>query len=88
METKKSQLEPDHVPSAYNVTGIEKAQAPDGEDQGGWYRYVIESTRSRITGVRRGSKQQVLGYAKSFADDLNARASGRGYSIWAPKSKK
>jgi hypothetical protein len=87
MGSKRTASEPDHVPVAYTVTGIEKTAAPDGQD-GGWYRYVIENTRSRITGVRRGTKQQVLGYAESFAEDLNARASGRGQSIWAPKSKK
>lgn len=87
MGTKRSPSEPDHIPVAYMVTGVEKTEAPEGQ-AGGWYRYVIENTRSRITGIRRGTKQQVLGYAQSFAQDLNARASGQGQSIWAPKSKK
>ncbi|UCH52387.1 MAG: hypothetical protein JSW09_07090 [Pseudomonadota bacterium] len=70
----------------FNVVAVQKTEAPKGAPRGTWYRYVIEggTRRSRITGCRSGSKEQVQRHAEGFADELNARAR-RGYSVFAPR---
>ncbi len=77
-----------HVAREYSVTSVEKIDPPEGGEAGNWYRYVVENARSTITGCRRGSLQQVTRHAKSFAEELNARAGGRVASPWAPRQKK
>ena len=72
----------------YRVISVEKTDPPAGGDGKDWYRYIIERKGSTIAGHRRGTLQQVTSHARSFADDLNARAGGRGASIWAPRQKK
>lgn len=86
METAKTQ-ETVTTRSRYSVKGIEKSEAPEGGDGSDWYRYTIEGSRSTITGYSRGSLREVTQKAKDFAEDLNARADGRGSSTWAPRRR-
>lgn len=71
----------------YEVVSIEKTEPPAGAEGSDWYRYVVKSPRSTITGSRRGSRQQVRRHAEDFAAELNARADGRGFSPWSARKK-
>ncbi len=72
----------------YRVISVEKTEPPEGAEGKDWYRYIIERAGSTIAGHRRGTAQQVTRHAKAFADDLNARTSGRATSPWAPRPKR
>jgi hypothetical protein len=69
------------------VASVEKTSAPDGGSEQDWYRYVLKSRRSTITGHRRGSAKYVHTYAAECAEQLNARAA-MGQSIWSPRGRK
>jgi hypothetical protein len=71
----------------FSVVTVQRSDPPDGADRGTWYRYEIASQRSRITGCRCGSRDQVLRHAQAYAEELNARAQ-RGYSVGAPRARK
>lgn len=71
----------------YEVESIEPTAAPDGTDATDWFRYVLRSGRSMITGQRRGSRRDVQEYAVQCATQLNARAL-EGKSVWSPRGKK
>lgn len=75
------------TPYAYTVASVEKTDAPDGAKGQDWYRYVLKSGRSMITGQRRGSRKDVHGYALQCAEQLNARAL-EGKSMWSPRGRK
>ena len=70
----------------FSVVTVQRSDPPSGAD-GTWYRYEIASERSRITGCRCGSREQVLRHAQAYAEELNARAQ-RGYSVGAPRARK
>ncbi|MBI3777482.1 MAG: hypothetical protein HY274_00955 [Gammaproteobacteria bacterium] len=71
----------------FKVASVEKTDAPDGSDGQDWYRYVLDSGRSTISGQRRGSRKDVLAYASQCAEQLNARGL-TGQSIWSPRGRK
>ncbi len=71
----------------FEVTSVEKTHAPDGGTDTDWYRYVLTSGRSTITGHRRGSAKHVHDYATECANQLNSRAA-LGQSIWNPRGRK
>lgn len=71
----------------FEVASVEKTDAPDGGSDKDWYRYVLKSHRSTITGLRRGSAKCVHAYATECADQLNTRAA-MGQSIWNPRGRK
>lgn len=77
------------VSLTYSVTCVEKVDPPQGSEGQNWYRYVIKAAGSTIAGCRRGTLQQVTCHAKAFADELNARAlgRGRGTSTWGSRQK-
>lgn len=66
---------------------MEKITAPDGTEGKDWFRYVLESGRSTITGQRRGSRDDVLAYATQCAQQLNTRALAAA-SIWNPRGRR
>lgn len=78
---------PRAMPYTYEVASVERTDAPDGSMAKDWYRYVLKSGRSTITGQRRGSRSDVQGYAVQCAAQLNARAL-EGKSVWSPRGKK
>jgi len=71
----------------FKVVRVEKTDAPEGGHGREWYRYVLDSGRSTITGQRCGSRKDVLAYAAQCADQLNARGL-TGQSIWSPRGRK
>jgi hypothetical protein len=71
----------------FKVASVEKTDAPDGSDGQDWYRYVLDSGRSKIAGQRRGSRKDVLAYAAQCAEQLNTRGL-TGQSIWSPRGRK
>ncbi len=75
------------APRPFKVARVEKTGAPNGGHGHDWYRYVLESGRSTITGQRRGSRKDVLAYATQCAEQLNARALA-AKSIWNPRGRK
>lgn len=74
-------------PHSFKVARVEKITAPDGTDGKDWFRYVLESGRSTITGQRRGSRDDVLAYATQCAQQLNTRALAAA-SIWNPRGRR
>lgn len=75
------------MPRPFKVARVEKTDAPDGGQGQDWYRYVLESGRSTITGHRCGSRKDVLAYATQCAEQLNTRGL-TGQSIWSPRGRK
>ena len=72
----------------YRVRSVEQAAPPEGVQGGGtWCRYVIEWGERTIVGHRRGTVQQVTRHAQEFVEELNARAAGKGRSMWAPRQR-
>lgn len=69
------------------VAEVEKTDAPDGSGESGWYRYILDNGRSRISGLRRGTLKEVSAYAAHCAEQINARGLGR-QSHWAPRGRK
>ncbi|MGD8644049.1 MAG: hypothetical protein PVI15_07165 [Chromatiales bacterium] len=74
-------------PEPFTVKLVEKSDPPAGASGADWYRYVVESSRSTITGYSHGSRAEVSRHAQTFVDELNARASGRARSPWTRRSK-
>jgi hypothetical protein len=71
--------------SNYEIVSVEKAQGPDGGRGDDWYRYVINSPGSPITGFRRGTRKEVMQYVRDYAEKLRVRTSPRARSVWAPR---
>lgn len=71
----------------FRVAQVIKTGSPDGGEEGGWYRYVLDNGRSTITGQRQGSLKEVTAHAAHCAEQINARGSGR-QSHWAPRGRK
>lgn len=74
-------------PRPFKVASVEKTTAPEGGQGQDWYRYILASGRSTVTGQRRGSRKDVLAYAAQCAEQLNARGL-TGQSIWSPRGRK
>lgn len=73
------------APPPFEVTELEKTDAPEGGTGQDWYRYVLHNGNATITGQRQGTREAVTAYATQFAQQLNARGF-RGQSAWAPRS--
>lgn len=70
----------------FRVALIEKFPVPQGTEDEGWYRYVLESGYAAITGWRRGSLQEITHHARRCTEELNARGT-TGVSRWAHRRK-
>ena len=75
------------TPQLFEVTSVEKATAPDGSESRDWYRYVLRSRRSTVTGQRRGSRKDVHAYATQCVEQMNTRTL-TAQSIWRPRGRK
>ena len=71
----------------FRVDSIEKTTAPGPGQGSDWYRYVLKNDSSTITGVRRGTKQNVRDYATEYVEQLNLRIK-LGPSLWNPRNRK
>jgi hypothetical protein len=58
----------------YQVASVEKTAGPGGAEGDDWYRYVLASGPSRITGFHRGSLEEVTEYATDCAAAFNLRS--------------
>lgn len=71
------------------VEKVDKASMPDGADGTDWYRYVLSSGNSQITGFHRGSPSEVTEYAENCAEEFNLRGiRGKSTRTMAPRKKK
>jgi hypothetical protein len=75
------------LPTPFKVVSVEKIDAPEGGEGLDWHRYVLDSGRSKITGQRRGSLEDVTSYAAHFAEQLNSRGL-KSQPIWSPRGRK
>jgi hypothetical protein len=57
----------------YEVSSVERADIPGDGKGKDWYRYVLSSGRSVITGFHRGSLEEVREYAAGCAEAFNLR---------------
>jgi hypothetical protein len=74
----------------YEVASVEKATMPLGGQGGDWYRYVLLSGSAQITGLHRGTLEEVTAYAAACAERFNFRsATGKGGKLpsAAPSSR-
>lgn len=71
----------------FMVDSVEETEAPGGARGDNWYRYVLKSDRSTITGLRSGSREQVRSYASEAAERLNVR-SALCQPSWSPRGRK
>jgi len=55
------------------VISLERSTGPDGAAGNDWYRYVISSPGSSITGYRRGKKSELLEYLDECTSKLDER---------------
>ena len=56
-----------------SVISLERSDGPAGAEGNDWYRYVISSPGSPITGYRRGKKTDVLDYLNECTSKLDER---------------
>jgi RNA recognition motif-containing protein len=73
----------------YEVALVEKTAMPADVEGDDWYRYVLSSGKSRITGFHRGSRATVEEYASHCVEELNLRSRrGKSARPMAPAKKK
>ena len=73
----------------YEVASVERAELPDDGKGTDWYRYVLSSGRSCITGFHRGSLEEVTEYAAGCAAAFNQRnLTGKSARVSAVNPKK
>ncbi len=58
----------------YQVISVEKAPGPMPDAEGDWCRYELQSGSSRITGLHRGTLEEVTAYATECAAAFNLRS--------------
>ena len=62
------------IGNRYEVATVEKVIVPEGGQGEDWCRYVLSSGRSQITGLHRGTLEEVIEYAASCAELVNSRS--------------
>jgi len=75
-----------NLDSEYQLTSVEKTDAPDKGQADNWYEYVISNAGSTITGQRQGTLKQVTQHAKEYCQQLNDRMKN-GTSYYAARKK-
>ncbi|MGA7981421.1 MAG: hypothetical protein WCA32_14525 [Chromatiaceae bacterium] len=59
-----------------------------GQGGGDWYRYVLSSGSAQITGLHRGTLEEVTDYARGCAEGFNfRRATGKSVRVLAYRKK-
>lgn len=71
----------------YRVDTVEPASAPDGMPDDVWHSYVIVRGKSKIEGLKPGSRFDVTQHAETVAEGLNERYS-KGSSAYVSSKKK
>ena len=73
----------------YQVASVEKVPSPVAGAGDDWYRYELRSGASSITGMHRGTLEEVTDYATECAAAFNLRSmKGKGPRSMAPPRKK
>lgn len=73
----------------YQVTYVEKVPSPVPDAGDDWYRYELKSGPSSITGLHRGTLEEVTEYATECAANFNMRSmKGKSARTMAPIRKK
>ncbi len=72
----------------FEFVELEQVEAPDGSDDGRWYRYVISQGEQSIVGHRRGTKKKVRAAVKDIVERMNERRMGRSGRVHLTMSKK
>lgn len=57
----------------FSVARVEKTDAPDGDNNRPWHRYVLVSECTEITGFCTGNSEEVQAHAHQVAEELNTR---------------
>jgi len=70
----------------YQVTSVEKTDAPLDGKADNWYEYVISNAGSTITGQRQGTLKTVTQHAKEYCEQLNERMNS-GASYYSARKK-
>ena len=80
----------DYLHQPFRVISVEKAKDPALGTTGSWYRYIIKSGKSCITGLHRGTLVEVRAFAENCAEAFNLRnrSKGRKSITWSSRSKK
>lgn len=81
----KSVAEP--LIAEYKLINIEKTKSPTGDDDGKWYKYVVDNGRSEITAYCRGNKKEVQQETSRFVKQLNERMASARSPYWASRTK-
>lgn len=71
----------------FRVERVEKSPSPEGGEDQGWHRYVLDNGASTIVGHRRGKLRDVTAYAREYVKQLNER-SATGRSPSSPRGRK
>ena len=65
------------VRNRYEVVSVERAPVPDGGQGTDWCRYVLSCGTSRITGLHRGTLDEVTAFAAACVEEFNLRSAPR-----------
>lgn len=75
----------------FEMSSLEKAEAPTGAEGKNWYRYVINQGVNEIVGYRQGSRKTVSQEVEEIIVHLNERRrgkSGRVHLTPSPRKRK
>lgn len=75
----------------FRVVSIEKMTDPELGLEEDWYRYTLIRGNSKITGMHRGTKDEVTEYVVNSAQEFNIRntsKTGRSYTWSSSRSRK
>ncbi len=79
-----------HRYQPFCVNSVEKINDPALGSTESWYRYVIKSGKSCITGMHRGTLVEVREFAEDCAEAFNQRNNAKGSrsNTWSSRNKK
>lgn len=71
----------------YRVDAVELAEAPEGMPKDEWHSYVIVRGKSKIEGLKPGTRFDVMQHAEEVAEGLNERFK-KGSTAYVSSRKK
>lgn len=64
----------------FEIVNVQKTKPPASAPKGHWYHYTIANRITEISGMRRGSKEEVMNFVKSSIQRLNNRHKSPAFS--------
>lgn len=64
----------------FEIVDIRKSQPPVSGHKGHWYHYTIANRITEISGMRRGSKAEVVAFVRDSIQRLNNRHKSPAFS--------